>query len=226
MIFLSSCPLRYKALIFDCDGVLVDSEPLHCLTWQEVFRSHGVEMATEAIMRFVGMSSPQTMAALVDEQHLFECPDRDLWIREKRELFLRYVDERLEEIRGVRRFLDAMARRIPLAMATGCLAETYSPVLHRMGWTEVFGVKVGADDVAHPKPHPEIYLTTLERLGLPASACLAFEDSAPGVEAARAAGLDVVGIASTHDAAFLVDRGARAVLSDFDDENKLCDLLG
>lgn len=225
MTSLSSCPIRYKALIFDCDGVLVDSEPLHCLTWQETFRKHGVEMPTEALMRFVGLSSPQTMSVLLDEKLMLDCDDPEILIREKRELFWRYVEERLQEIPGVRSFIAAMAPRIPLAMATGSPESTYSRVLRRMRLIGVFGVIVGADHVANPKPHPEIYLKTLKALGLPASDCLTFEDSAPGVEAARVAGIDVVGIASTHDADFLTERGARAILPDFTDEARLCALL-
>jgi len=226
MSSLATCPIRYKALILDCDGVLVDSEPLHWQSWREVFLRHGVALSDDYMMRFVGMSSPQTMAALVELEHAFENLDPEELIRQKRELFWEYVDDRLEEIPGVSGFLNAMARRVPLAMATGGPRATYHRVLRRMKWTDLFQVTVGADDIVNSKPHPEIYALTLERLGLPASACLAFEDSAPGLEAARAAGLDVVGIASTYPPEYLAGRGACAIMRDFTDEDALCAALG
>lgn len=217
---------RYKALIFDCDGVLVDTEPLHCLSWQEVFRSHGLEFSEDFIMGFVGLSSPQTLRILKERGLISSDVDSDAWILEKRMLFYRFIEERMQEIPGVGAFLRKLAGRLPIAMATGSPRETYERVLRRMQWDNLFDVLVGADDVTHNKPHPEIYLIALERLGMDAKDCLAFEDSLPGIEAARSAGLDVVGIASSKSPDALLGQGAMAVVRDFGDEETLWRLIG
>lgn len=217
---------RYKALIFDCDGVLVDTEPLHCLSWQEVFRSHGLEFSEDFIMGFVGLSSPQTLRILQERSWIPREVDCESWIQEKRMLFYRFIEEKMTEIPGISPFLRKAAKRMPIAMATGSPRNTYERVLRRMQWGDVFDVLVGADDVSQNKPDPEIYLTALERLGMDARDCLAFEDSLPGVEAARAAGLDVVGIASSKSPDALLQKGAKAVVQDFADEEGIWRLIG
>ena len=225
MASLADCPIHYKALIFDCDGVMVDSEPLHCQTWREVLLSHGVDMSVESIMRFSGQDAAQTMFVLMEKEGLLGCDDPQDWIIEKRNLFWKYLDESLCEIPGIGSFFAAMASRIPLAMATGAPRSSYSRVLRRMGWEDVFAVAVGADDIVRSKPDPEIYHLALERLGLASEQCLVFEDSLPGIKAARAAGIDVVGVASTHPAEMLRAAGATSVIRDFSDEALLCTIL-
>lgn len=203
----------------------MDTEPLHCLSWQEVFRSHGLEFSEDFIMGFVGLSSPQTLRILQERGLISNDVDCEVWIQEKRLLFYRFIEEKMTEIPGISPFLRKMAGRMPIAMATGSPRDTYERVLRRMRWDDVFDVLVGADDVRHNKPHPEIYRTALERLGMDAKDCLAFEDSLPGVEAARAAGLDVVGIASSKSPDALFQKGARAVVRDFRDEGELLRLI-
>ena len=217
----ATCRLAYDALIFDCDGVLVDSEPLHAETWVEIFTRHGVPMTIEGFARFLGMTSPQMLAVLAQEGGISPELDHRALIVERRDLYWERIAEGLDEIPGTEAFLRALAPRAALAMATSNPRETYDRILDVMGWRDLFSAAVGVDEVAHAKPAPDIYLRAVERLGVPAEKCLVFEDSLPGIEAARAAGLDVAGLATSHDGATLLAHGARCALRDFTDHDTL-----
>lgn len=222
---LSALPLSYKGLIFDCDGVLVDTEPLHGRTWIELLGRYGVSYSWEEFSRFLGQTSPQMIRTLVEEGKIPAHLNPRALIDERRDLFWERLEEGIEEIPGSRDFLTAMAPRASLALATSNLRATIERILRIMDWTEAFDATVGIDDVGHPKPEPDIYLEAVERLGLPASACLVFEDSVPGIQAARAAGLEVVGLTTSHPAETLLEHGVRAVLDDFTDPAALARAL-
>ena len=125
----------------------------------------------------------------------------------KAALFERRLPE-IDFFPGARELVVDLAREVPLAIASGALRGEIEAVLAAAGLRECFGAVVGADDVAHTKPHPEPYLAALRRLaerspGLEPSRCLALEDSPPGLLSARAAGLFTLGVAHTYPAAKL-----------------------
>ncbi len=222
---LATCPLAYKGLIADCDGVLVNTEPLHADTWVEYLNNHGIDFPAEEFNRFIGVTSPQMMRVLREEKRVPESLDVRRLMDERRYYFYRRLETELIEIEGTTTFLRALSGRVPLALATSNLRETYDHILRIAGWNGLFSVLVGADDVPQPKPAPDIYLETVRRLNLAPEECLVFEDSIPGLEAALAAGLEVVGVATSLPAETLRANGARTTIRNFADREALLGAL-
>jgi beta-phosphoglucomutase-like phosphatase (HAD superfamily) len=223
---LSSCPLAYRALIFDCDGVLIDSEWLHAETWCETLTREGVAITTDEFARFRGITSPQMMRILETEGRLPDGTDHRALITARREAYWERLETDLREVTGAVDFLKAFAPRVALALATSNLRSTIRRIVRIMEWETTFATTVGLDDVEHPKPAPDIFQCAVERLGLPHGQCLVFEDSVPGVQAAHAAGVDVVGVLTDQTAEALLSQGACAVIRDFNDTEGLAAALG
>ena len=221
----STCALDYEGLILDCDGVLVDTEPIHARSWREEFLRHGADIPEEYYYRFIGVTCGQMFDWLERERPFEYSGGREEIVPLKRGLYWDLLETDIREVPGAGAFLEAMARRVPLGMATSNPRETHERILRLMGWTDLFATIVDADCVEHAKPHPEVYERALAALGLGPRDSLVFEDSVPGVESARAAGLDVVGMTTYHDADALRSRGALATLDDFTDTATLVALL-
>ena len=107
------------------------------------------------------------------------------------------------------------AGQIPCAIATSAIPENVSPVLTTLGLADVFPVRVTAADIRRGKPDPEVYATAAARLGVSAAACVVFEDAVTGVEAARRAGMAVIGVTTAHPAGELLEAGAARAVPDF-----------
>ena len=186
------------ALIFDMDGVLVDSNPVHREAWAAFNRRYALETTEEMHERMYGRRND---AILRD----FFGPDltpAEIQTRgaAKEALYREMIQDRVEDflVPGVREFLGAHPS-VPKALATNAEPENVEFVLDRSGLRTQFQAIVGGHQVRHPKPHPEIYLAASHLLGVPAANCIVFEDSHSGVQAAIAAGMRVVGICTTHD---------------------------
>jgi HAD superfamily hydrolase (TIGR01509 family) len=165
------------------------------------------------------------MRVLREENRVPETLDVRKMMDERRYYFYRRLETELIEIPGATTFLRTLSSRVPLALATSNLRETYDHILRIAGWNGLFSVLVGADDVTHPKPAPDIYQETVRRLNLPPEDCLVFEDSLPGLDAARTAGLEVVGVATSLPAETLLKHGARTTIRDFADREALLGAL-
>jgi HAD superfamily hydrolase (TIGR01509 family) len=177
------------AIVFDCDGVLVDSERLMVSVHQHVFKDLGWSASIEEIAeRFVGMSGPHFQAAV--RAVLGELPDD--WREPYNHLYERALREELKPIDGVEAALQRLD--LPKAVASNSKRSRVIQSLTTTGLLHHFdGRMVGADDVAQPKPAPDVYLRAASLLGFPPSRCIAVEDSPTGVAAATAAGMYVLG---------------------------------
>lgn len=177
------------AIVFDCDGVLVDSERLLVAVHQHVFKEMGWSASTDEIAeRFVGKSGPHFQAAV---RAVFgELPDD--WRDPYNHLYERALREELKAIDGVEAALQRL--HLPKAVASNSKrgrviqSLTTTRLLHHFD-----GRIVGADDVGQPKPAPDVYLGAASLLGVPPHRCIAVEDSPTGVAAAKAAGMYVLG---------------------------------
>lgn len=180
------------ALIFDLDGVVVDSMPLHTLAWQRYLAQLGIDREDVAIQmhgrrndeivrEFMG---PQVPAAVVTEHGAA-----------KERLFREMMGENLASslVPGIVPFLDR-TRHLPVALATNAEPANVAFVLDGAGLRSCFRAIVDGTQVRHAKPAPDVYLTAAERLGIAPRNCIVFEDSPVGIAAARAAGMRVVGI--------------------------------
>jgi len=196
---VSAAPLAPGlALIFDMDGVVIDSNPLHRESWTEFNRRHGLETTEEMLARMYGRRNDEIVRDFFgDSLSLDEVLARGA---AKEELYRRMLQDRLEEslTPGLRAFLNAYAGA-PKALATNAEPANVNFLLDRAQLRPYFCIVVSGDQVHNPKPHPEIYLKAADMLGVPAPNCIVFEDSYVGVEAALAAGMRVVGVCTTHE---------------------------
>ncbi|MCJ2136541.1 HAD family hydrolase [Methylobacterium sp. J-026] len=207
-------------VIFDCDGVLVDSEPLSlaCLTAGLVRIGVAIDLATVR-RRFTGMAMPSIMAQVAQDYGVTAPPD---FVAAVKEETLALFDAELKAMRGVAAAVAALG--LP-----SCVASSSDPVRLRhsltlTGLLPLFGAHVfSSSQVARGKPFPDLFLFAAARMGVAPEACLVIEDSVPGVTAARSAGMRVAGFTGGghwgHDpaGADLVRAGAAPIFSDFSD---------
>lgn len=187
-----------SALIFDMDGVIVDSNPWHCTAWSEYTRRHGVEMTEAMQLRMYGKRNDEIVRDFLGP----DLSDRAVFAHgaAKEALYRELIRPRSREslVPGIREFLVAH-RDLALAVATNAEAANVDFILDDTGLRSFFQVIVNGHQVTHPKPHPEIYLHVAQALGLAPETCVVFEDSLTGVAAGLAAGMRVVGVTTTHD---------------------------
>ncbi|NTW46327.1 MAG: HAD family phosphatase [Candidatus Moranbacteria bacterium] len=204
-----------RAIIFDMDGVIIDSERLHMLADAETFLRHGMEVPEEAWVDIFGMKSESGLAMIL-ERYGDGSQDPSVLAREKRELYLGLSAEGLNLIDGVREYLDACRGRFEkLAVTTSGKADVQMPLLERFGIREYFDVIVTGDGMRYGKPDPEPYLVTVSWLGFPADACVVIEDAIAGIRSAKAAGCVTVGLSTTLPAERLRDAGADLIVGSF-----------
>ena len=186
------------ALIFDLDGVIVDSNPWHRQAWAAFNRRYGLETTEEMQLRMYGKRNDQIVRDYFGEGITPE--EVDARGRAKERLYREMIAGRTEEmlVPGLRAFLE---RYRDLAMGVGSNAEpeNVALVLDETGLRRYFRAVVDGHQVRHPKPHPEVYLRVAELLETDPAECVVFEDSHSGAAAAVAAGMRVVGISTTDD---------------------------
>ncbi|MBL9136809.1 MAG: HAD family phosphatase [Verrucomicrobiales bacterium] len=197
---VSSTP---KAVIFDMDGVIVDSEPLHERAFREVFAKMGFDESRHGIdfKRYYGKSDRALWLDFI-EMHSPEKPLEEL-LAWKQEHFLTILRERRPIFPPIPDLVAALAARYPLAVASGSNHPVIDEVLAMQGLRRFFGVVVSVQDVARSKPFPDVFLRAAELLGADPRTCVVIEDSAAGVKAACDAGMRVIAITNTLAAADL-----------------------
>jgi beta-phosphoglucomutase len=204
--------VNVRALIFDMDGVIVDSNPWHRTAWEEYNRGLGLEMTAEMQQRMYGKRNDE----LIREFFGGHLDDAEVFAHgaAKERLYREMMKPHLMDslVPGIRGFLDRH-RDLALAVATNAEPPNVNFVLDETGLRSFFRVVVNGHEVSRPKPHPEIYLRVADTLGVAPADCVVFEDSHTGVESALAAGMHVVGISTTHDDL----EGVALLIGDFND---------
>ena len=179
------------AVIFDCDGTLVDSEPLARLAWERGLERYGYALTDADAEASIGLPYPRVHAYYADRAPL---PGADaFWVEFSGDLFA-LIDSSLvvfEDAVGAARSLRA--RGVPIAVASSSPRERLQRTLGRAGLLDAFDVVVSGDEVEHGKPAPDMFLLAASRLGVEPSGCVVIEDSAYGVEAGVAADMRVLG---------------------------------
>lgn len=197
----------FQAVVFDFDGVIVDSEPLHYRAIQAALVPLDISFPYEEYLRrYVGFDDRDAFREVLREAGRLAGEERvaDL-CRLKAAAFRRVLDGGIPQVPGAAELIRALhARGVPLAVASGALEEEIRLVLERLGLLECFTVIVSADQVAASKPDPATYRLAVESLaaafpgrGVTPAACLAIEDTACGIASARDAGLRVLALATT-----------------------------
>jgi HAD superfamily hydrolase (TIGR01509 family) len=196
---------RLAAVIFDCDGTLVDSEPLARVAWDRSLAPHGYEIDDREYAALVGLPYLRVHGFFAERIPGLEAPDA-FWAGYSGRLFelidreLVVFEDALETVRGL------AEHGLAVAVASSSPRARLDRTLARAGLSDAFAVTVAGDEIAHGKPAPDMFLAAAARLGVAAARCAAIEDSAPGVAAGLAAGMTTVAIArSTSNAAALGD---------------------
>ena len=202
-----------KALLFDMDGTLADTDPIHMLAWQETFRAHEV-FVDDAIYheRIVGRMNP-----LIVQDFLPHLDDFGVaTIVEEKEENFKKLATKLEPLPGLSRLLEwRISQGLQAALVTNATHLTVPFNLQALGLDDYFEVRVLADDVPAGKPDPRHYGAALERLGIQASEAIAFEDSPSGVLSATGAGITTIGVTTTQRSELLKAAGATLTVPDF-----------
>ena len=201
-----------RAVIFDFDGVITDSEILHFRAFNVVLAQFGFQLTKQEYYRdYLGMTDTDCYRALIDEGRLpiGEAGIQDL-VRQKTRVFEQLARTEGKIIEGVREFLDMLsAAGVPIAICSGALRAEIELILEEAGLRHYFDVVVSAEEVKRGKPDPEGFLLALRKLNdqwgepIAPEGCIVIEDSHWGLNAAQAARMRTVAVTNTYDAAQL-----------------------
>ena len=189
---------QFKAAIFDMDGTMINNMNYHKLAWQAFLKRHGIELSEEEFKHKISGKKNNQIFEIVFGRKLGE--DEELQYTEEKEgLYRELFKPDIKEIAGLTSIITKLHNRgIRTAIATTAPAKNRDFALRELGLEGKFEVILGDEHVSQGKPHPEIYLETAKKLGVSPHECLVFEDSPPGVESGKNAGMTVVGILSSH----------------------------
>jgi HAD superfamily hydrolase (TIGR01509 family) len=183
----------FDAVIFDCDGTLVNSMPYHFEAWCEALALHGAGniFKEDVFYAMGGRPTKDIVVEINDEYGLKLDPEKVAF--SKREAFLKKLDK-LELIDEVAAFAESLRGKVPMAIATGGTRMVIEKTLQAVGVSDLFEDVVTADDVKIGKPAPDIFLRAAQLLGVKPEKCLVLEDAPAGVMAGQLAGMTVISI--------------------------------
>jgi beta-phosphoglucomutase family hydrolase len=180
-----------RGLVFDCDGTIADTMPLHYEAWVEALGQYGIEFPEALFYEMAGIPTARIIEIL-NERHGHNLPVQAT-ADQKEELYVRLIP-RVRPIAPVVKLIEQYAGRLPMAVATGGTRAICTKTLSSLDLLRHFQEIVTADDVRQGKPAPDIFLEAARRIGVAPELCVAFEDADLGVQSATDAGMKVVDI--------------------------------
>jgi HAD superfamily hydrolase (TIGR01509 family) len=209
----------YRALLFDLDGTLAETDSLHLPTWVDTLEPYGVEVDEEFYRnRISGRSTGDVVRALLPDL----TDEQGSSIGEAKEASFRERASELEPLPGLIDFLErGRERGMQIALVTNAPEENVEAILLALKLRDFFDAVVLADDVEAVKPDPAPYRAALKKANVPPEEALAFEDSVSGISSSVAAGIPTVGIASSQEPQKLLGAGAFTTAEDFTDPQLL-----
>lgn len=192
------------AVIFDMDGVIVDNMKYHKKAWEMFLKKYAADIDVEEFSRHFGKVNKDLLKIVFQREISDEEESR--FGEEKEALYREIYAEDVAPVDGLVEFLQKLKENsVKTAVASAAPKVNVDFVFEKTGLRSYFDVSIDANDVTRGKPDPEIYLKTAEKLNCPPEACLVFEDSLPGIQAGRNAGMKVIGVATSHPADNLKD---------------------
>jgi pseudouridine 5'-phosphatase len=187
----------FRAVVFDMDGLIFNTEDVYTLVGCELLRRRGCEFTSELKDAMMGLPPRPSFEKMIQWHNLDDTWD-ELTL-ESNEIFIRLLPDHLAPMPGLVQLLDGLeAAKIPKAIATSSCRELADACLSPFGFQRRFQFVLTAEDIVHGKPNPDIYLTAARRLGLPPGEMLVLEDSENGCRAAVAAGAFTVAVPGEH----------------------------
>jgi beta-phosphoglucomutase family hydrolase len=180
-----------KGIIFDCDGTLADTMPLHWLAWSAVTSKHGLHFPEERFYALGGVPSRDILRMLCEEQG--KSLDHLALAHEKEEAYLPFLPK-VQPIKIVVAVAEANHGKLPMAVASGGMKHIIEDVLQHLKIRHYFDAVVTSEDVVHQKPAPDIFLEAARRIGVAPEHCRAYEDTDLGLQAIRAAGMEPIDV--------------------------------
>lgn len=211
-----------KALIFDMDGVIVNSEPIHEKAEMEVCREFGMEVSKSEWDGFRGKKLEDIFSYASQKYGTGNEPIEKM-IERKIELYLSYALRDMQLVDGAYEFLQEMKKnqKYRYALTTSGRRVQQDKILAKFNLADFFEIMVTADDVNNGKPHPEPYTITVKKLNEQPSDCLVIEDSDNGILSAKSAGCQACGITTTFSQERLKSVGADMITSSFAELSKI-----
>ena len=201
---------NFKAYLFDCDGTIVDSMPLHYVAWSRALGEHGCPFSEERFYAWGGMPVRAIVSAL-NEEHGLNMPVEH--VAHAKEQYYTEMIEDLKAVPEVLAHIEDQHGKIPFAVVSGSTRDSVTKSLETLGILDKFETLVCAGDYVRSKPDPEPFLMAAERLGVKPEDCLVFEDTEMGIQAATAAGMASVKVLQPWERV-KTDRGLRETKAD------------
>ena len=186
-----SLPARIKGLVFDCDGTLADTMPLHWRAWHMITQRYDIHFPEDRFYSLGGVPARDILKLLAQEQG--RSLDHIAIAHEKEETYLTTLSE-VEPIHAVVEIAQANHGNIPMAVASGGTEKIINLVLERLKIRHLFDAVVTSEMVKNQKPAPDIFLEAARRIGVDPKFCCAYEDTELGMAAIRAAGMEAVDV--------------------------------
>ena len=205
---------RFDAVIFDMDGVIVDSEPFHEMSFLELWQemgygdNHGIHFPD-----FYGRSDRVLWETFIEKHHPPQPIEELLGLREER--LVQMLRDKQPIFDGIPTLVRRLAKHLPLAIASGSVHRIINEVLAMRDLRRYFCCTASSEDVANSKPQPDVFLLAAERLNVKPASCCVIEDTVAGVIAGKAAGMTVMGITNTFKSEALGQAGADHVYQSY-----------
>lgn len=184
--------IQKSAVIFDFDGVIVNTEQFHADAWHKTFQDQGLPVSREDCLPAVELEDHLFAAQLLDRLAIKDDPRA--WVRQKQLVFQTLLDQ-VQIYPGFIELAQALAPHFKLAIVSSAWVENIAKVIKRADLFDSFHVLIGKEDVVAHKPAPDGYLLAARRLGANPEHCTVFEDSPTGIRSAKAAGMRCIGVA-------------------------------
>lgn len=180
-----------RGIIFDCDGTLADTMPLHWRAWQAIAKKHKLHFPEDRFYSLGGVPSRDILKMLGEEQRV--TLDHLVVAHEKEAEYLPLIAQ-VEPINTVVGVAREHFGKIPMAVASGGTHSIIEQVLQHLGIRQLFAAVVTSEDVVNQKPAPDIFLEAARRIGVAPQFCCAYEDTDLGIKAIRAAGMEAIDV--------------------------------
>ncbi|MGB3509457.1 MAG: HAD-IA family hydrolase [Microcoleaceae cyanobacterium] len=205
-----------KAILFDLDGTLANTDPLHYETWKDILNHQGVTIDHSSYkLHISGKTNPVIIQDLLPHLSVAEAEKLAIY----KEARFREIAFNLQPLTGLWEFIQWIEKqKLQKAVVTNAPRENVEFMLNVLQLADIFELIILAGEMTVGKPDPAPYKLSLEKLGISATEAIAFEDSTSGIKSAVGAGIYTVGVASTHEPESLLEVGASIVINDFSDK--------